>query len=62
MSYEGERWIPPGEPVLTERLPPPVSAIGWRAWLRENLFNGWRSSVLNGKPPSFSTPCSTALA
>jgi general L-amino acid transport system permease protein len=45
MSYEGERWVPPGEPAVGERLPPPVSAIGWRAWLRQNLFNGWRSTL-----------------
>ena len=46
MSYEGERWIPPGEPAVSDRLPPPVSAIGWRAWLRQNLFNGWRGSLV----------------
>ncbi len=45
MSYEGERWVPPGDPALSDRLPPPVSAVGWRAWLRQNLFNGWRSTI-----------------
>ena len=43
MTAEGERWVPP---VGGERLPPPVSTVGPRAWLRQNLFGSWASSAL----------------
>jgi len=45
MTAEGERWVAPGSP-LGERLPPPVSVVGPRAWLRRNLFSSWASSLL----------------
>jgi len=32
--------------VRTEHLPPPVSTIGRRAWLRQNLFSSWLSSLI----------------
>jgi general L-amino acid transport system permease protein len=32
--------------VTAERLPPPSTVVGPRAWLRQNLFNGWRGSLV----------------
>jgi general L-amino acid transport system permease protein len=32
--------------MTTERLPPPITSIGRRAWLRQNLFNNWYNSLL----------------
>ena len=43
MTAEGERWV---RPQIGERLPPPSSVVGPRAWLRENLFSGWMSSIV----------------
>jgi general L-amino acid transport system permease protein len=43
MTAEGERWVPP---VPAERLPPPVATVGARAWLRQNLFSSWTSSLM----------------
>ena len=43
MTAEGERWV---RPTIGERLPPPIEPVGPRAWLRQNLFNGWVSSIV----------------
>ncbi len=32
--------------VTVERLPPPSSSVGARAWLRQNMFSGWASSLV----------------
>jgi general L-amino acid transport system permease protein len=45
VTYEGERWVTPADSVGGARLPPPLSSVGWRTWLRQNLFNGWASSI-----------------
>jgi general L-amino acid transport system permease protein len=43
MTAEGERWV---RPPMGERLPPPVSVVGPRAWMRQNLFSSWISSIV----------------
>jgi general L-amino acid transport system permease protein len=32
--------------VTAERLPPPSTVVGPRAWLRQNLFSGWLGSLV----------------